>query len=108
MPLAGSRPRLAGATRWRVFGRVPLFYYLLHIPLIHLAAVAVSILRTGAVSPWLFANHPMEPGPPPPDAVWSLPLLYAVTAAVVVVLYLPCRWYAHVKQTRTHPLLSLV
>ena len=112
-PLLVAMPWLDRARGWladalALFGRVPLFYYLLHIPLIHLAALAVSILRTGAVSPWLFANHPMEPGPPPPEAVWSLPLLYAVTVAVVVVLYWPCRWYAQVKQTRTHPLLSLV
>ena len=91
-----------------VFGRVPLFYYLLHIPIIHLAALGVSVLRTGAVSTWQFANHPMEPGPPPPDAIWSLPLLYAVTAGVVLALYVPCRWYAEVKRTRPHPVLSLV
>ena len=30
------------------FGRVPLFYYLLHIPLIHAAALVVSLLREGA------------------------------------------------------------
>jgi uncharacterized membrane protein len=101
-----ARGRLAEALA--LFGRVPLFYYVLHIPLIHVAAIGVSVLRTGAVSPWLFANHPMEPGPPPSEAVWSLPLLYAVTAAVVVVLYVPCRWYAGVKRRQTHPVLSLV
>ena len=41
------------------FGRVPFFYYLLHIPLIHLAACVVSLIREGSVNPWLFANHPM-------------------------------------------------
>jgi hypothetical protein len=112
-PLLAVMPWLDRTRGWlvdalAVFGRVPLFYYLLHIPLIHLAAVGVSVLRTGAVSPWLFANHPMEPGPAPPGAIWSLPLLYVVTAVVVVALYVPCRWYAEVKRTRPHPLLSLV
>src|SRR5207249_2410315 len=31
------------------FGRVPLFYYLLHIPLIHVTSLAVWYLREGAV-----------------------------------------------------------
>ena len=31
-----------------VFGRVPMFYYLLHIPLIHALALAVWYARAGA------------------------------------------------------------
>ena len=33
-----------------VFGRVPFFYYLLHIPLIHLLALLVSPVRTPAAT----------------------------------------------------------
>jgi uncharacterized membrane protein len=76
-----------------VFGRVPLFYYLLHIPVIHAAALVVSVVREGRVNPWLFANHPMMNPPPPPGYMWSLPLLYLVFASVVALLYLPCRWF---------------
>ena len=73
--------------RWlTVFGRVPFFYYVLHIPLIHVLAMLVSPVRMGGVSSWLFANHPMAP-PPPEGYVWSLPLLYLVWAIAVVVLY---------------------
>ena len=85
------------AQRLETFGRVPLFYYILHIPLIHLAAIAVSLIRTGAISPWLFANHPVNPGPQPAGYMWGLPLLYLVWAIVVVILYFPCRWYAALK-----------
>ena len=92
------------------FGRVPLRYYVLHIPLIHLAAVAVvavvSLIRTGAVSAWLFANHPLNPGPQPEGAEWSLPLLILVWAIVVVLLYFPCRWFASVRRRTNHTLLS--
>ena len=70
--------------------------------------MAVSVLRTGAVSPWLFANHPMEPGRPPADAVWSLPLLWLVTAAVVLALYPACRWFARLKREQRHAALSLI
>jgi len=80
-----------------VFGRTPLFYYLLHIPAIHAAALVVSVAREGRVNPWLFANHPMMNPPPPIGYMWSLPLLYLVFASVVAVLYLPCRWFGTVK-----------
>jgi uncharacterized membrane protein len=79
------------------FGRVPFFYYLLHIPAIHLAACVVSLLREGAVNPWLFANHPMMNPPAPDGYMWSLPLLYLVWAIVVFALYWPCRWFARVR-----------
>ena len=82
-----------------VFGRVPFFYYLLHIPLIHALAVIVSLLRTG-VTPWLFGNHPMNPGPQPEGYMWSLGLLYLVWAIAVVMLYFPSRWYADLKARR--------
>jgi uncharacterized membrane protein len=94
------------AQRLEVFGRVPLFYYILHIPLIHLAALAVSVARTGTVNPWLFANHPMNPGPSPAGYPWSLPLLYLVWAIVVVMLYFPCRWFAALKARNKSPWLS--
>jgi uncharacterized membrane protein len=88
------------------FGRVPLFYYLLHIPLIHAAACVVSVVREGHVDPWLFTNHPMAPGEVPAGYRWSLPLLYLVWAACVTALYVPCRWYARVRAARRWPWLS--
>jgi uncharacterized membrane protein len=83
-----------------VFGRVPFFYYVLHIPLIHALALAVSKIRTGSVDPWLFSNHPMNPGPVPEGYTWSLGLLYLVWAIALVMLYFPCRWYADLKARR--------
>jgi len=84
-----------------VFGRVPFFYYVLHIPLIHVLAMIVSRARTGEVSGWLFANHPMAAGPPPEGYTWSLPLLYLVWVVAIVILYIACRWYADLKARRT-------
>ena len=82
-----------------VFGRVPMFYYLLHIPLIHGLAIGVSWIRTGSVTPWLFANHPVWPPQPPEGYRWSLGLLYFVTLIAVTMLYFACRWYGRVKAT---------
>lgn len=84
------------------FGRVPFFYYLLHLPLIHLLAVAVSFVRTGAVDPWLFGNHPMAAGPAPDGHRWELWLLYGVTAAAVALLAAPCRWFDALRRRRRH------
>ena len=82
------------------FGRVPFFYYVLHIPLIHALALVVSAIRLGAVSPWLFTNHPMANPPAPEGYPWSLGLLYLVWAIAIVLLYFPSRWYAELKARR--------
>ena len=96
--LEGARGALA---RWvTVFGRVPFFYYVLHVPLIHALACVVSLLRSGAVSPWLFANHPMGNPPAPDGYMWGLSLLYLVFAVAIVILYSPCRWFADLKARR--------
>ena len=83
-----------------LFGRVPFFFYVLHIPLIHALALIVSQIRLGAVSPWLFENHPTGKGPTPDGYMWSLPLLYAVWAVAIALLYIACRWFADVKSRR--------
>lgn len=102
--LEHARGRIA---RWlTVFGRVPFFYYVLHIPLIHVAAVIISRVRTPTHTSWLVANHPLMSPPVPAGYVWSLTLLYVVTAAVVVALYFPCRWFAELKARRKDVWLS--
>ncbi len=94
------------AQRLSLFGRVPFFFYVLHIPLIHALALVVSKLRLGAVSPWLFTNHPMGNPPPPDGYTWSLGLLYAVWMSAIVLLYFPCGWYADLKARRKARWLS--
>lgn len=104
--LENARGRVA---RWlEVFGRVPFFYYVLHIPLIHVVAVLISLVRTPRSTGWLVANHPLMPPPVPDGYMWSLPMLYLVTALVVVALYFPCRWYARVKATSPNRWLSFL
>lgn len=77
------------------FGRVPMFYYLLHIPLIHIAALIVMKIREGNIQPEWYATAPytwIEE-----QYRWSLPLLYLVFAIVIVLLYFACRWYGKYK-----------
>jgi uncharacterized membrane protein len=94
---AVERARGSIASALEIFGRVPLFYYVVHIPLIHLTAIVISLIRTGTVTPWLFGNHPLEPPDPPDGYRWSLTLLYLVTAVCVGLLYIACRWYGRRK-----------
>jgi len=101
----------AGTPRWikpaLVFGKVPMFYYLLHIPLIHLLAIAVCYFRYGQVH-WMFESNDLNSFPValPPGWGYSLPVVYLVWVIVVVALYPLCRWFAGVRQRRNDPWLS--
>jgi uncharacterized membrane protein len=88
------------ARRITLFGRVPFFFYMLHIPLIHALALVASKIQLGFVSPWLFTNHPMGNPEPPEGYVWSLALLYAVWGTAIMLLYFACRWFAEIKARR--------
>lgn len=94
LPLAErARGRLAGVLT--TFGRVPLFYYLLHIPVIHITALVAWYLREGSVHAEYFKTAPYAQVPP--EHRWGLPLLYLVFVIVIALLYFPCRWFAEVK-----------
>jgi uncharacterized membrane protein len=87
-----------------VFGRVPLFYFVLHFFLAHLAVLALSLLEYGRAA-WGFGLNPVPSmgGPKelfPPAFGWSLGVVYLVWAVVVVALYPVCRWFAGVKARR--------
>jgi uncharacterized membrane protein len=78
-----------------IFGKVPFFYYLLHIPLIHLTALVVNIIRTGQTHQEWYNSAPyvwFEP-----EQHWSLGLLYLVFVIDVAILYFACKWYESYK-----------
>jgi len=90
-----------------VFGRVPFFFYLLHVPLIHGGAVLCDLARFGW-SP-LAGNGPwFRPEDIPPGFGVGLPTVYLVWVAVVLILYPPCRWFAGVKRRSGSRWLSYV
>ena len=85
-----------------IIGRVPLFYYLLHIPLIHVIGVIVCYARYGHIY-WMFQSPDLSriPMTTPPGWGFSLPVVYLVWGIVVLLLYPLCRWFAGVKQRRS-------
>jgi uncharacterized membrane protein len=103
--LLGLADREAGpaAGLLATFGRVPLFYYVLHLYLIHALAVAATLAVGGPVDA-LFSTLFMIGGPP--GYGWSLGVVYAVWLGVVLALLPPCRWFADVKRRRSDPWLS--
>ena len=88
-------------------GKVPMFYYLLHVPLIHLLAVVICYARYGQAH-WMFESPTLGQFPitKPPGWGYSLPMIYLIWAGVVLVLYPLCRWFAALKQRRGDTWLS--
>ncbi len=73
-----------------VYGRVPLFYYVLHLLLIHAASEAIYSAKVGhlvVVRKW-FLDEKLDVG---------LPLTYLAWISAVAALYPLCLWYSRVK-----------
>jgi uncharacterized membrane protein len=92
---AAERARIWVTDVLATFGRVPMFYYVLHIPVIHALALVVWIVRDGTAHSDWFATAPFVSIEA--SHRWGLPLLYLVFAIAVIILYFPCRWFASVK-----------
>jgi uncharacterized membrane protein len=90
-----------------IFGKVPMFYFLLHIPLIHLIAVLVCYARYGHVH-WMFESPSISEFPfaAPPGWGFSLPIVFLIWVSVVIALYPLCQRFAALKQRRSDVWLS--
>jgi uncharacterized membrane protein len=82
-----------------VFGRVPMFYYLIHIPLIHvLAMIASGVSGHGAanmtgLTNWVTANPQLK------GYGFSLPVVYGVWMLAILLLFPVCKWFDRYKRT---------
>lgn len=80
-------------------GRVPMFYYILHLLTIHLLAIVLGLVFQQPIA-WLW-NQPLPMGRrAPTEYGHGLPFIYFITFFVVVLLYFPCDWFAKLKQRR--------
>jgi uncharacterized membrane protein len=71
-----------------IFGRVPFFFYVVHVYLIHIFAVAAGLAMTDVLAP-------------NPKLAVSLPGVYFVLLLALVLLYPMCRWFARLKERGT-------
>jgi uncharacterized membrane protein len=88
-----------------LLGRVPLFFYLVHIVLIHLLAVLLAFIRFGHAE-WLYQGPGIFwsetlPGHPPGYGL-GLGWVIAIWLLVVALLWPVCRRYGHFKQTHSY------
>ncbi len=82
------------------FGRVPLFYYVAHLYLLHLSAGLYYRWKLGSF-------HFFRPDQALPEGYGNgLGLVYLAWVAAIALLFGPCRWYGAFKRRRTHPLWS--
>ena len=83
---------------FKVFGQVPFFFYILHIPILHLGGVFLALFMFNDAG-WLLQT-PIGPNPPSYSYGFELLPTYIAWIVVVVGLYCPSRWFAGLKATR--------
>ena len=100
--------RISGEAIWQriciVFGRVPMFFYILQWFVAHGAGLLLAI-ATGKEFGYLVSN----PGPGteiPPDAGFSLAIVYVVWIAGLILLYPLCKWWGDLKRRKKSWVLS--
>jgi uncharacterized membrane protein len=102
------------AERWKgaigraleIFGRVPMWYYLMHLLVIHAVAIVVNAIRgQGFRNDW-FTTAPYAQVPP--EGTWNLGLLYVVWAACILILYPLSKWYANRKRANPAPWMKYI
>ena len=86
-------------TRWlTVYGKVPMFYYILHWYLVHLSMIGMSLIQGYSLSD--IPSGPLNFGRPAGAGI-SLGLVYVVWIGLVLLLYPLCKWYGRYKAN--HP-----
>jgi uncharacterized membrane protein len=94
-----ERPLNAFGAKLTVYGRVPFFYYLIHIYLLHALAVIAAMLQGFPAADmtnftnWVTANPQLK------GYGFNLVIVYSVWIAVVIALYPLCKWFDGYKRT---------
>lgn len=82
-----------------VYGRVPMFYYLIHIYVIHLVAIIASAFTPGQDWKIWFLKQPIWFTTNLKGYGFSLPVAYLIWIAIVIAMYPLCKRYDAYKQT---------
>ena len=78
-----------------VFGRVPMFYYLIHIYLVHFLAMLAAVYSG---YDWTLMVWDTWADPKVTGFGFSLGITYLVWIGVIIILYPLCKWYDSYKQ----------
>jgi uncharacterized membrane protein len=80
-----------------VYGKVPLFYYIVHVLLIHLLSWTVFFFSGHHWGELDFGHS--RSGNIPVGAGSPLWVVYLIWMIAIIILYFPCRWYGKYKST---------
>ena len=86
-------------TFFETYGRVPFFYYVLHLYVLHTGALLWTVAIHGDWRFWANDQFIWQ-GRIPPHWGYPLPVVYAIWLSVVLALYYPCVWYGRLKARR--------
>jgi uncharacterized membrane protein len=102
-----EKPLNALAQKIIVFGRVPMFFYLAHILLIHLLALPGAIISGYQLSDMILTTR-VNSSPELNGYGFDLAIVYMIWIGVIVILYPFCKWFGRYKRTQqlTKPWLN--
>lgn len=88
---------------FRVYGKVPLFYFIVHLFIIHLLSVVAGVLQGFPVK-----NFFQFVGFFPQEYGFDLWAVYLWWIGIVLLLYPLCKWYGNLKSKSNNVLLSYI
>jgi uncharacterized membrane protein len=89
-----------------VYGRAPLFYFVVHFYFIHLLAKIAVAWQLGRTDLIFNLSKSMASPDRPPEYGFELWVVYLVWIGVVATMYPLCRWFGELKRRRTDWWLS--
>jgi uncharacterized membrane protein len=80
----------------QVFGRVPMFYYIVHLYLIHLLAVIAAVITGHKWTDMILRNR-VNATPELKGYGFNLVTVYIIWIAIIFILYPLCKWFGRYK-----------
>lgn len=81
-----------------IFGRVPLFFYLIHLWIIRLCAILFALLKYGFKATMRYIGS----GDMPPDYGYDLHHVYVFCLMILIILYPCCFWFNNYKSKHNY------
>ena len=93
-----EKPLSALTAKLAIFGRVPMFYYLAHILLIHILATIGAMITGHPLSDMILSTSVFV-APGLKDYGFNLLVVYAVWIGLILMLYPLCKWFDQYKRS---------